>query len=406
MTTKNKNMRPAPLALFIATVLASSSQVLYASESFNTELVELDNPVMGKADLSAFESGSQASGSYHVDIVLDDQLVETRDITFTAVKGENDHQILQPCLSVEQLTRWGVRTALFPQLAVDNSECANLQAIPQASTDFQFGAQRLVISLPQAAIDLPARGYVSPEMWDEGINAAMLNYSLSGANSWAKTEAGTQSNSQYANLRPGLNIGPWRLRNYTTWSRDSSSQERWDTVYTYTQRAIIPLKAQLTLGDSSAPADVFDSMPFRGGQLASDDDMLPDSLKGYAPVVRGIARTNAQVVIRQNGYQIYQSYVAPGAFEITDMYPTGGAGDLDVTIKEADGSEQHFSLPYASLPVLQREGRLKYAATGGNIALITTTWIKPLSGNLREFTVCRKASRFMVVCRNQVNISR
>ncbi|MER2891239.1 fimbria/pilus outer membrane usher protein, partial [Escherichia coli] len=45
--------------------------------------------------------------------------------------------------------------------------------------------------------------------------------------------------------------------------------------------------------------------------------------------------------------------------------PTGGAGDLDVTIKEADGSEQHFTLPYASLPVLQREGRLKYALTGG-----------------------------------------
>lgn len=71
------------------------------------------------------------------------------------------------------------------------------------------------------------------------------------------------------------------------------------------------------------------------------------------------------MVIRQNGYQIYQSYVAPGAFEITDMYPTGGAGDLDVTIKEADGSEQHFTLPYASVPVLQREGRLKYALSAG-----------------------------------------
>ena len=36
-----------------------------------------------------------------------------------------------------------------------------------------------------------------------------------------------------------------------------------------------------------------------------------------------------------------------------------------MTIKEADGSEQHFTLPYASLPVLQREGRFKYAITGG-----------------------------------------
>lgn len=364
MTVINR-MRPARLATFIALAFAGSSPTLCASVAFNTDLIELDNPGMDKADLSAFESGSQAPGNYHVDIIVDDALVETGDIRFTAGKNENGDETLQPCLSSEQLKRWGVKTALFPAHSAEPGECVNLQAIPQASADFQFSAQRLVLSIPQAAIDLPARGYVPPQMWDEGITAAMLNYSLSGATSRAKTGAGASSNSQYANLRPGINIGPWRLRNYTTWSRDPSGKDQWDTVYSYLQRAVIPLKAQLTFGDSSAPADVFDSMPFRGVQLASDDDMLPDSLKGYAPVVRGIARTNAQVVIRQNGYQIYQSYVAPGAFEISDMYPTGGAGDLDVTIKEADGSEQHFTLPYASVPVLQREGRLKYALSAG-----------------------------------------
>lgn len=365
MATKTKIMQPARLAICIAFALVNAVQTVYARDSFNAELVELDNPGAGKADLSAFESGSQAPGKYHVDIILDDQLIETRDIDFTSVKEGDEGDSLQPCLSIEQLNGWGVKTALFPDLASKGASCVNLRAIPHASTDFQFAAQRLIISIPQAAIDLPARGYVSPALWDEGITAAMLNYSLSGANSRAKQNGSENSDSQYANLRPGLNVGPWRLRNYTTWSRDESGQDKWDTVYTYAQRAIIPLRAQLTLGDSSAPADVFDSMPFRGGQLASDDDMLPDSLKGYAPVVRGIARTNAQVVVRQNGYQIYQTYVAPGAFEIADMYPTGGAGDLDVTVKEADGSEQHFTLPYSSLPVLQREGRLKYALTGG-----------------------------------------
>ncbi|ORC21615.1 fimbrial assembly protein [Enterobacter cloacae subsp. cloacae] len=363
--TVNNTMKPARLAMFIALAFGGSSTSLYASVAFNTELIELDNPGMDKADLSAFESGSQAPGIYHVDIIVDDAFLETGDIQFTASKADNGDASLQPCLSLAQLKRWGVKTALFPALDAEKSECVNLQAIPQASADFQFAAQRLVLSIPQAAIDLPARGYVPPEMWDEGITAAMLNYSLSGANSRARAGEGVSSNTQYANLRPGVNIGPWRLRNYTTWSRDAAGKDQWDTVYSYLQRAVIPLKAQLTLGDSSAPADVFDSVPFRGVQLASDDDMLPDSLKGYAPVVRGIARTNAQVVIRQNGYQIYQSYVAPGAFEITDMYPTSGAGDLDVTIKEADGSEQHFTLPYASVPVLQREGRLKYALTGG-----------------------------------------
>jgi len=363
MARNNNHFKPAQLAFLIAIAIAGTTKVASARDFFNPELLEVGNPGASKADLSAFEAGSQAPGRYHVDVVLDDQVVDTLDVDFRA-EGSGDDARLMPCISVEQLKAWGVRTDQFPDLAVDNSDCANLAAIPQATSDFQFSAQRLVISIPQAAISMQARGYVPPEMWDEGITAALLNYSISGDNDRGRGDR-SDSNSQYANLRPGINIGPWRLRNYTTWNRDSTGGSQWDTVYTYAQRAIIPLKAQLTTGDSSAPSDVFDSIPFRGAQLASDDDMLPDSLKGYAPAVRGIARTNAQVVIRQNGYVIYQSYVTPGAFEITDMYPTGGAGDLEVTIKEADGSEQHFTVPFASLPVLQREGRLKYAVTGG-----------------------------------------
>ncbi|MOA22553.1 putative outer membrane usher protein ElfC precursor [compost metagenome] len=71
------------------------------------------------------------------------------------------------------------------------------------------------------------------------------------------------------------------MRNYTTWGRDSDGQDKWNTVYTYAQRNLIGLQSQMTLGDSNAPSEVFDAVPFRGGQLASDDDMLPDSLRGY-----------------------------------------------------------------------------------------------------------------------------
>lgn len=93
--------------------------------------------------------------------------------------------------------------------------------------------------------------------------------------------------------------------------------------------------------------------------------MLPDSLKGFAPTVRGIAKSNARVTIKQNGYVIYQTYVSPGAFAINDLYPTSSSGDLQVTVKESDGSENTFTVPYSAVPLLQREGRLKYALTAG-----------------------------------------
>lgn len=355
---------PTRLAFLIALALPGIMQSACAEEYFNPALLEVDNPSMKGVDLSSFARGAQVPGKYRVEVVVNDQTMDTREIEFSSVATTQGDNRLQPCLSSGLLQSYGVKTDRFPGLDTE-SGCVNLAAIPQASADFIFGAQKLLLSFPQAALTSQARGYVAPEMWDEGINALLLNYSLSGDNTWGRNSTTNNSHSQYANLRPGINVGPWRLRNYTTWRRDNDGKAQWDSVYTYARRNIVPLKSQLTLGDSSSPSDVFDSIPFRGGQLASDDEMLPDSQKGYAPVVRGIARTNAQVVIRQNGYIIYQSYVAPGAFEITDMYPTGGAGDLSVTVKEADGSEHNFVVPYASVPVLQREGRLKYSLTGG-----------------------------------------
>ncbi|MFS8252222.1 fimbria/pilus outer membrane usher protein, partial [Staphylococcus hominis] len=118
----------------------------------------------------------------------------------------------------------------------------------------------------------------------------------------------------------------------TTWQNNNRQRNKWDTVYTYLSRNINAIKSQLILGDSTSPSNIFDSVPFRGVQLATDDDMNPESLRGYAPVVRGIARSNAQITIRQNGYTIYQTDVAAGPFEINDLYPTGGSGDLHVTI--------------------------------------------------------------------------
>ena len=145
-----------------------------------------------------------------------------------------------------------------------------------------------------------------------------------------------------------------------------AADSEWQNIGTWAQRTVIPLKSELVLGDSNTGNDVFDSMGFRGGRLFSSDSMYPDSLQGYAPTVRGIARTPAKVVVRQNGYVIYQSYVQPGAFAITDLNPTSSSGDLEVTVEEKDGTQQRYTVPYSTVPLLQREGRWKYDLVAGD----------------------------------------
>ncbi|WP_414163441.1 fimbria/pilus outer membrane usher protein [Superficieibacter sp. BNK-5] len=366
---KKKTILLTKIACFIALQCALPAlNPAFAREYFNPALLGIDGPGKELTDLSAFEDGiGQMPGVYRVDVIVNKNAQGTRDVNFSMQKDAAGNETLQPCFSVDELREFGIRTEQFPQLSA-GGECASLSAIPMARAELFFSRQQLMLEIPQAAMNTQARGYVPPERLDEGVNALLLNYTFNGGNTKARHSDDLDSDSYYLNLRPGINVGPWRLRNYSTWSRNSTdgqTDEQWDSVYTYAQRNILALKGQLTLGDSTSPSDMFDGVPFRGAQIASDDDMLPESLRGYAPVVRGIARTNAQVIIRQNGYIIYQSYVSAGPFVISDMYPTGSSGDLDVTIKEADGSEQHQLVPFASLPVLQREGRLKYSLTSG-----------------------------------------
>ncbi|EPJ3204333.1 fimbrial outer membrane usher protein [Salmonella enterica subsp. enterica serovar Derby] len=355
-------------AFMVALHCALTHQV-WARDYFDPAFIEnRGSQQITAADLSVFATDqSQLPGTYYTDILINKTSLGSRNVDYQQVALPDGRQVLQGCLLTAELKSAGVKTELFPTLNTARG-CADLSLIPGASQQFDFQAQQLFINIPQMYIASSARGYVPPEKWQEGIPALLLNYSFSGYQTFGKNRDVADTDSQYLALQPGINVGPWRFRNYTNWNAntsDGNTQQSWNTVYNYLQRDIIALKSQLTLGDSNTPTDIFDSLAFRGIQLASDDQMQPDSLRGYAPTIRGIARSNAQITVRQNGRVAYQTAVPPGEFEINDMFPTGSNGDYDVTVKEADGSEQHFIVPYASLPILQRTGHAKYSVTAG-----------------------------------------
>ena len=366
----SRRMTPGSARVFaqIPLALLLSSPAFYAQAElyFNPRFLA-DDPA-AVADLSGFEKGQELPpGTYRADIYLNDGYMTTRDITFNA--AEKGHG-LAPCLTRGQLASMGVNTAAIAGIDVLAADaCVPLtEMIKDATTRFDAGQQRLYLTVPQAFMGNRARGYIPPELWDHGINAGLLNYNFTGNN--VHNDVGGSSNYAYLNLQSGLNLGAWRLRDNTTWSYSSSgssttNENKWQHINSWLERDITLLRSRLTLGDSYTNGDVFDGINFRGAQLASDDNMLPDSQKGFAPVIHGIARGTAQVSVKQNGYEIYQSTVPPGPFTINDLYAAGNGGDLQVTIKEADGSSQVFTVPYSSVPVLQREGHTRYAVTAG-----------------------------------------
>lgn len=370
-------IRLSPLAYVVSLAICASSVVLinkaHAEDYFNPALLAMPGEQIPEgtiADLSHFSAGGQAPGEYPVKVYVNNQYIDDKTIIFDA----NSNNQLNPRLTIADYESLGLRVnsvEALRALPVDQVVENIRDVIPAASTDFRFFEQRLDISIPQMLMQRRARGEVDPASWDNGLPVALLNYTITGNQTRELAQRGGTSQALFTYMRGGLNAGAWRLRSNATYQRSQSSSQgsnnSFNIISTYLQRDVRAINGQLTLGDTATPADVFDSVQFQGGQLISDESMLPDSLRGFAPVIRGVSDSGAEVTIRQNDSVIYQSYVPPGPFEITDLYPASLSGDLVVTIKENDGSERTFSQPYSSIAIMQREGQLKYAMAVGRL---------------------------------------
>ncbi|CUZ46503.1 Outer membrane usher protein papC precursor [Serratia marcescens] len=139
------------------------------------------------------------------------------------------------------------------------------------------------------------------------------------------------------------------------------------------------LRSKLTLGEGYLDSGLFDSFRFGGLSLRSDDNMLPPNLRGYAPEVTGVAKSNAKVIISQQGRVLYETMVAAGPFRIQDLNDAV-SGDLDVRVEEQDGSVQAFTMSTASIPYLTRPGSLRYKLALGKPSDLDHRYRGPLFG--------------------------
>lgn len=398
--------------------------------------VQFSNAFIGTGkstvDVSRFENGvTVLPGSYNVDIYVNEGRIARQNVQFRAVDGLKN---AQPCFRYADLLEMGVDIAkLDPAVVNPQNLCITMADVSsEATARMDMGELRLDVSIPQASLLRRARGYVSPELWDQGEAAFLLgynfnaysinqsysgprlsggnaistdgapvqvqsgttyaqgpggayvpsstgNYMLSNTGAYVPVQIGSYSPASstgyryndinaYLGLNLGLNVAGWRVRSVETGQWDQKTgRTTWHNFNTTATHDITQWKAQFTVGDSYTQGIVFDTTPFRGATVYSDDRMLPDSQQGFAPVVRAVANTQARVEVRQNGNLLYETTVAPGPFVINDLYSTGYGGDLNVTVFEADGSTHTFSVPYSAVPMLLRPGVSRWAITDGQV---------------------------------------
>ena len=338
----------------------------------------------GQFDISRFNAGNVVlPGTYRSEIYINGSWTGREELVFATVA---DRPSAQLCLDRALMIKLGIDIDGVQQKAMQagasvppslpaKQVCEEIGTyVPGASIQFDAGEGKLEVQVPQLYLSRNARGYVSPEHWDESTNVGFARYS---ANTYSNHNNGRASTSSYLGLNTGLNVGEWNFRHNGSYSSNQTSSG-YQKSATYVQRGLATLQSQLMGGEIYTTGEFFDSVRLRGLTLATDDRMMPDTMTGFAPIVRGVAETNARVTVRQRGILINEVTVPPGPFVLEDLFPTGYGGDLDVTITEADGRRRQFIVPFASNANLLRPGYQRYSLSVGvmdELGMTSKPWL-------------------------------
>lgn len=344
--------------------LAENADVSLADKDPKKNEYEFDEGLLKGSGLPVDDIANYLSsnkvrpGNYNVDVELNGVQIFHDNV----IVKENE----QICFTQEQLNRIPIKSLQSDKKIPAAEGCQALNAlVPHADVNIDLSMMTIKLSVPDEDLVKHPRGYVPPEELVSGETMLVSNYNLNQYYSHYKNSSSGDYSSTWLGLSNAVNLGLWQFRQQGSFVASNPGSTRWHSNRAYMQRAIVPFRSTLLIGDSYTSGSFFSGMGYRGVSLSSDERMLPDSQRGYAPVVRGIARSNAKVTVRQGSAVIYETTVAPGSFVINDLFPTVYSGDLEVTVTEADGSKNIYTVPFSAVPESVRPGRIKYSATLG-----------------------------------------
>lgn len=351
----------ATMALCSVATLASAAEEF----QFNTDVLDVKD--RENLDLGVFASANFIMpGQYSLMVHVNNEALA--EFTVDYVLADDDPKSSIACLSPALVNELGLKERVAKALVWwHDGACLDLSSVSGMQARANLGTAALYVSIPQDQLEYTAANWDPPSRWDEGISGVLFDYNLNVQTTERKRGRGRNDHLS-GNGTTGVNLGAWRLRGdwQAQLQRDAgqpaNNQFEWSRFYAL--RAVPSLRSSLVVGEDYLDSNLFGSFRYTGINLSSNDNMLPPNLRGYAPEVTGVARTNARVIIRQQGRVLYETQVPQGAFRIQDLNDAV-SGQLDVRVEEQDGSVQEFQMDTASIPYLTRPGAVRYKLATG-----------------------------------------
>lgn len=322
-------------------------------------------------------------GAYVLDVYLNDKFIVNALVYVS--NNKNDPEKQDYCLPSKIVRSLDFKNDVVDNSIVTNTECINLSELNKdISQQIDVANQKINIHSPQVLLSIRPKGYISPELWDNGVTSGFLRYNY---NYYKSDMSDSPSNeSDYLSLYAGFNIGGWK---YSHSGAISQTQEngRYEGYENKLSTTIPQFKSQLIIGDLySSPLSLFNTnLSLRGLVLETEEQMLPSSMRNYAPVISGFANTNALVRVRQDDFVIFEQSVPAGAFSIADMNTPSARGTLYVDIVEATGEIRTFEIPYNATIRSLRPKQYRYQIALGKYRQFEKSYDENIANVILEY---------------------
>lgn len=320
-----------------------------AEEKYDLSLLENVGGVSIK-DAAEFDKGNDVlPGEYTLTVYLNDKELQGQNITYKKISADK----ISAVFSCSTLKKWGMKIEHCfdePRPLTDY--------IAESSVELDQGENTLSITIPQKYQNMTSENDLPPpEEWEDGIAAAFTSYNLN----YDDARGTTRVKNLYGNFANGVNLAGFQFRNNGFMTKTDGAGLRYVSSTNYLSHDVDALRSTAVVGDFFTSGELFAAQNLRGVKLATSSEMLSNAQRTYTPVISGVAKSNATIIIKQNDLVIATRKVTPGPFALNNIPASSNSGDLDISVVEANGETRHFVQPYNTVNLLVPEKVFRYS---------------------------------------------
>lgn len=358
MKTKRKHMLPALCGIAVCAFQSGMAMAQENAAEFDTSVLE-NNGLDSSLGTYFAHSAKFLPGRKPVSLKINGN----EKGTVTALFGKEG----QLCVDRSFLQSAGLQVPA--KLAKSPSE-QSAKSIDPACYDFRQdyptavitpvpGEERLELVVPEAAL---ATGETALSDYQQGGTAGIFNYDLFTTRN---QYGGGNDDYGQASLEEGINISDWLLRSRQIFTKDQGDFSS-NSLYTYVQHTYVDQKTLMQAGQINITNTLFSGAAISGVQFVPEDALSTEGKSGVT--VNGLAQgAQARVEVRQSGALIYSTLVPMGPFTLENVPVARVNADLEVTVKETDGTSHRYIVPAESLHPNQLGGPQGFSIAAGKV---------------------------------------